>query len=474
MMGDVEAAISYVQSAEASLSKDATPENCGKLMSLQACIALSRDAAGIQLAKEALKLLEDAGTFFRGLTLLVLGEGQILLGDTGGAIHTFQEALRIGRRSNDQFMIVGAAVNLAQQLNWQGKRREAIALCQNAIDHCVDVRGQPLPFAWLAYITLGEMAYWGNHLTEAQQYIQKGIALGEQQGILGFLIASKLTLAPLQRAMGDTQTALATIQEVYQITAEGNFESYLGIVAALEADYQLRLGNIASVEYWAAGLEKPESDSLTPFGELEYLTYARFLLVQNRAQEAQQLLAKIEDSARTGERYLMLIMATILQALAQMALGNEPKALARLEDSLHLAEPELYYRPFLNEDSRLIRLLIKVRHASPNFVDSLLDAFKLQDTEALVLNEEGPMSLEMSNPFSDGNVAPQPLIEPLSDREVEVLQLVTAGHSNREIAETIFVTVGTVKKHLSNIFGKLDVNSRTQAVARARDLGLVQ
>jgi LuxR family maltose regulon positive regulatory protein len=146
-----------------------------------------------------------------------------------------------------------------------------------------------------------------------------------------------------------------------------------------------------------------------------------------------------------------LISVHLQQAQAQQALGQREQALSLIADALHLAVPEGYRRAFLDEGLAVLELLPAVRHLAPQFVDELLSAAGVQGVVA----------------------RPQPLVERLSERELEVLQLIAAGLSNREIGQRLFITVGTVKVHTASIYGKLGVHSRTQAVAKANALGLL-
>ncbi len=466
LMGNIVDTASFAAAAEAVLPADAPPVVQGKLMSLQACIALSREATGIELAQKALTLLDKADTFFKGLTLLVLGEGQSLLGDTAGAVNTFEQALRLGKHHNDQLMMVGAAVNLAEQLNWQGKRNQAAALCQQIITQCVDSRSQPLPYVGLAYVTLGQMVYWANHITEAYDFVEQGITLSKQQGLLGMIVSSHLVLAPIQAARGQVQQALETIQELYQIVIDGDFESYAPIMAALEADLQLKTGNSTAANQWAATLDLPDMETASSLDELVCIIYARVLLQQHRLEDAAYVLSLAEQSAQTSGRLLLEMITNVVQVGVLVQMKQMAEALARLEKVVRWAEPEEYRRVFLNEGAAITQLLPQVRPIAPDFIDSIL-----ADGTA---NDEKPTRPLKIPTVLQSVRAEQPLIEPLSKRELEILYLVANGQSNREIAEHIYVTVGTVKKHLSNIFGKMSVKNRTQAAARARDLGLVE
>lgn len=503
LMGQGEAAETFVEAAQASQPPQASPTSQGKLLGLRACLALVRDRAP-QLAMQALTLLEEADVFYRGIILLILGEAQNLFGDTAGAAQTFEQVLELGQKHKDPIMTIGAMTNMAELLNWQGKRREALALCQQAIDQFVDARGQPLPVVGLAYITLGELEYYAHELAQAHEHIQWGIELCQSQAMMGFIISGKLALGLLQYGLGQAQAGLATIQEMAQLTSQSNFDAYLPLVAAVEADFQIKLGNIAAAERWAEQVNLSLAGPLTLRSELEYLTYARLLAAQGQLEEAQSLLTQLEEATQAGGLYLFYMIATILQARVQAALGRDEKALASLEKALRVAAPEGYLQFFLNEGRPIAKLLPALRRVAPAFVNSLLDAFgRQQETQTAASDLELPSvsvtapvgaRMEHSRNLPEASIGEMPgetqtqpasaspltlppmplLLEPLSDREVEVLNLVAIGQSNREIAETLVITAGTVKKHLNNIFSKLEVKSRTQAVARARELGLVQ
>jgi LuxR family maltose regulon positive regulatory protein len=225
-------------------------------------------------------------------------------------------------------------------------------------------------------------------------------------------------------------------------------------VALAEADIQLRQGNVAAAERWAETAGLTPTDSPDHMRESAYLTFARLLLVLDRPAEAGTLLANCERFARDGGRQRSLITVRLLQAVLEAAMSRKEEALACLEEAVRLAAPEGYLRPFLDEGQSIAELLPGVRHAAPDLVDELL----------------GSIGVDGRSPVP---VGAQPLQEPLSARELEVLGLVVAGLSNREIAERLFISVGTVKTHVHNIYGKLGVSNRPKAIARTRELGLI-
>jgi LuxR family maltose regulon positive regulatory protein len=175
----------------------------------------------------------------------------------------------------------------------------------------------------------------------------------------------------------------------------------------------------------------------------------------------------LTDAAAAG-RVRAQIEALLLAALAQQAAGQQPAAVAALAQAVQLAEPAGFIRLFVEEAAALSPLLPLVRSAAPAFVDDLLARFG--DLPPVLSTAAAPHAA--SSPQA---LAPQPggLVEPLSERELEILRLVADGQSNQAIADRLVITVGTAKWHISNIYGKLGVRSRTQALARTRELGLL-
>jgi LuxR family maltose regulon positive regulatory protein len=457
-MGQFQAAEAYAELAQDLLAADAPPLDRAVLICLRIYVAQAKSdlAQVIELSRQALQLLEEGDPYFlRGAVLANLAQAQTAMGDIPAATHTLGEMVRLSRQVGHHLSAVSAMGSLASFLNLQGRRREAMARCQQAFDEAVDNRGRPLPPAGQVHIVLGTIYYDADELARARQHLVQGLRLGEQVGpAAGGVLTGRVALAQLQQAMGEEEAALATIGEVRHIASQFNMPQADAFVAGAEADIQLKQGNVVAAERWAETAGLSPTDSPDHLSESDFFTYARLLLAQNRPGEAQTLLANCERFALSGGRQRSLIIVRILQALSEGVMGRRESALGYLEEAVRLAAPEGYRRAFLEEGRVVAELLPRVRHAAPDFVDQLL----------------ATGGMEVRPPVA---AQAQPLEEPLSERELEVLALVVAGLTNREIAERLFISVGTVKTHVHNIYGKLGVSSRPMTISRSRKLGLI-
>jgi LuxR family maltose regulon positive regulatory protein len=459
MMGELEAAGVYAELAEGLLPADTPPGSQAPLSALRASLALARQdvASAIERSKKTLELIDEQEDYFlRGMALNNLAQAHMMVGDLPAATATYRQMVRLSQKAGHSPTTISALANLAALLHQGGKRREAVALCLEALEHCVDGRGRPLPLAGYVHVPMGVLCYEANDLTLARQHLLKGVEFGEYLGALtGVALSGMIALAQLQQAAGEADAALATIGKTRQLASQYNL-SYVDFqVAGVEADILMKQGNLSWAGRWAETAGVSSSDMPNPIREGNYFTYARLLLAQNQLNEADTLLANFEQFARNGGRQRSLITVYILQALLHQVYGNGKQALNRLGMALDLAAPEGYRRAFLDEGQPVIDLLPKARHLAPGFVDQLLS------------DAQAEPDIQMPSPLV------QPLVEPLSDRELEVLRLLSDGLSNREIAERLVIGVGTVKTHLHNIYGKLEVRGRAQAVHHAKKLDLI-
>jgi LuxR family maltose regulon positive regulatory protein len=224
----------------------------------------------------------------------------------------------------------------------------------------------------------------------------------------------------------------------------------------------LVLGQLEEAERWARSYVADDSPSPGLVQEFENITLARLSLLQGKPDEALALLDQIRAAAVANGHKGRVIEILGLTALAQYELDERNVAIETLHAALKMGEPEGYVRTFVDEGQPLAALLYEAlaQNIMPDYVGMLLAAFPANDM--------------ISSPSPDRSGVPQQLIEPLSERELEVLQLMASGASNQDIAEAMIIALTTAKKHVSNIIRKLGVNNRTQAVTKGRNLGLCE
>jgi len=366
--------------------------------------------------------------------------------------------------------------NLAQLQVEQGNLRQATEVYRQAlqlVEEQPDTQQEHLrPYVGRVYIGLADVLYQQNKLESAAGHAQTGIQLGEQTQESGTLTGGYLALARIELAQGDSSVAQEAVQKAQHFVRQ-----YVGLrylvtqVATCQARLWLSQKNLRAAANWVQSQElqvDPPPNPIPYLREEEYLVLVRLLLAQRQQQPgepvlpvdaplevANTMLTRLVGAAKKSQRTGRVIVGLGLQALVLQAQDNVEQALEALKEALALAQPEGYVRCFVDEGLPMANLLRRAvdQKIAPGYVAQLLAAFR-----------ESP---HLSVPQS-----PQ-LLDPLSEREFEILQLIATGKSNRQLAEELVVTVGTVKWHLNNIYSKLGVRSRTQAVARARELGLL-
>jgi LuxR family maltose regulon positive regulatory protein len=464
--GELSQATKYTQAAERCMdqAKAQAPDRA-KLLTLRGFVAIfgPRDyEAALDLAAEALQLLDEDAVYWRVMALWVMAESQERTRHISEAIATLREARRTGRLLDRQLFFAPAELFLATTLQLHGERREAVAVCDEALAWYTDEGGRVSPVAGMVLSRLGMLFHEANQLDLAWEYLERGIALSEQLAMSSPIMYSLSFAAPTLHALGRTDEALDAIQRAYQHGTQSGLAD-ADWCLAVEANIRLQQGDLPAVQRWAtaAGISPREKPQYLHMDR--DLVYARLLLYQGQKHEAGPWLDRLEQFAEARGLIRWLITIHILQALAVDSGSDRKVAGDRLAQAVRLAAPEGYVRAFLDEDRRTLDLLRlpQVRSVAPQFVDQLL-------TYAVPADGAAPVQ-EAALP----GATKQPLIEPLSERELEVLGLIAAGLSNREIGERLFIALGTVKRHINNMYGKLQVHRRTEAVARARELGLL-
>jgi len=306
-------------------------------------------------------------------------------------------------------------------------------------------------------------------LETAQQHLSKSEELGQQAALQDWPHRLCLTQAHVREAEGDLAGALERFDEAIAVYYPVPVP-HVQPVEAQKARIWLKQGKLLEAQNWVREQNLSVDEELSYLREFEYITLARVKIVEGRNgsfpqafPEAINLLNRLLIAAEDGKRYGSMIEILVLQAITYQAQGNIHLAIDPLERALTLAEPENYVRVFTDEGQPMAELLSKQKAEGKNqkeYAQKLLAAFGTHE-------EIHPSSNDQRSSNS------QPLVEPLSERELEVLGLIAQGYSNREISEQLHLALSTVKGHNMRIFGKLGVQRRTEAVAHARELGLL-
>jgi LuxR family maltose regulon positive regulatory protein len=402
-----------------------------------------------ELVSQTLAHVSRDDPIARFRTPAILGMAHFRAGEVPEAHRAFSQASEIALAAKLNFAAVPFLCNLAEVEIAQARLRQAMQTCKRAGQLAI-VDGVPASVAGFVGLEMSKILYEWNDLQAAERHLLDGLELLSQSGISESFGSGHAVWAQIKQALGDREGARAAVRQAVQIAARENIPRLVGLVSAYQARIWLAQGRLDLAARWAE--EYRQTGETEYLREFEDLTLARVLLAEGQAAEALALLDAILAPARAAGRMNTAIEIQVLRALALPTLDG---ALDALGQALSQAEPEGYVRRFVDEGEPMRGLLKQAaaRGIEPRYVGRLLAAF-------------GPSP-------GAGAQALQPLVEPLTDRELEVLDLLAEDLSNREIGWRLFVSLPTVKSHTRNIYGKLGVHSREEAVARARALGIL-
>jgi LuxR family maltose regulon positive regulatory protein len=361
---------------------------------------------------------------------------------------------------------IGGAIVLADIQIAQGRLHEAMTTYERALQWAMEPGAPVQRGAADMYVGMSVLQREHNDLKNATQHLLTSQALGELAGLPQNPYRWCAAMARIREVLGDLDGALDLLDQAERLY-DANFSPNVRPIATRKTRVWVAQGRLGEALGWVREQGLSVENELSYLREFDHITLARVLLARylsdhadGSISEVMELLERLLKAAEERGGKGSLIEILVLQAIAYHAQGDLPAALLPLQHALALAEPEGYVRMFLDEGSSMMQLLreASAREIMPNYTDKLLAAFEAEKRKSEDKPDLSPARL---------------LIESLSQRELKILQLIAQGLSNREIGERLFLALDTVKGHNRKIFDKLQVQSRTEAVARAHELGLL-
>jgi LuxR family maltose regulon positive regulatory protein len=460
--GELDACVRCIDDVEQRLAAcDDRPRQQAKVTAFRcfvACFQSDLEQAE-RHAAEALRTLREEDRAYRADIYHALGDTYRGHGRWEEAREHYFKVLAFTQEPGDSLRAAHVYGALADLELRRGRMRDAEGFWRRAlaaVEEPANWGRLPLPVVGWVYLRLGELLYERDNRQEAAAYVAKGLEYAELGGDVRTLIAGHVLASRITLTEGDLQAAADHLERARPLVDRASFPEWTSRFERGQVELWLAQDRLRAAVAWADAAQREGAFARRPEGETAQLALARVLLVKGDGPSRERALALLGGVVRAAEeagRAGILIEALALRAMGLWQARDRAGAMVALERALRLAEPEGYVRLFADFGLPMARLLqeARSRQVLPDYVDRLL----------AVHGAELPSVRDDSLP------------DPLSQRELEVLGLIAAGLTNREIATALFISPETVKKHSGGIYAKLDVGNRTAAVARARNLGIL-
>jgi LuxR family maltose regulon positive regulatory protein len=415
-------------------------------------------------ARQAIDILPDVDLVSRSLRAVstsLLGDATSMTGDLDEAKRAYIESARICQAAGDVHLTIVINSNLANILVEQGVLRQAARIYSETLSLATRPDGQKALIAGRLFVELSQVYYEWNQLENAYQYAQQSLTLCRQWGNMDLQAVGLAQLARLERVYSHSDEMQAAFQAAEQLVNGYDLAPRYSIwVMAVLARLLINQGNLERATHL---IQKTGIDVNSSAGESEipyllepmYLTLMRLFLAQRKYNHTLGLSQRLLHQAEAGNRIGRVVEILILQALAYHGKNDKEQALAVLNSAILLAQPDGYVRVFLDEGEPMVKLLFqsKAHQVGGSYLSKLLSNLSTYSSQALPNN--------------------QLLIEPLTKRELELLELIEQGCTNQDIANRLVISIPTVKRHISNIYSKLGAKNRTQAISLGKELNLL-
>jgi LuxR family maltose regulon positive regulatory protein len=420
-----------------------TADVLGQVATAQAYLARARgdNKSVIEKSELALKLLPETELTSRSTLAMNLGLVYWHIGRLRDAVPNLNEATDMAARSDNHYARLTAQIFLTRTKASQGSLKQAEKELKNSLKI-----GGDIPILALSHYDLSCIYYEWNELGKAWTHLEQGLEMCVRSGNVEFQNAGHLLKAYLLMAQGNMLGALSEVETSHALAQEFGPAAQARSMAC-HAEIALAMGDVNTAAHWEEQrTERVDAHSLYRFVDL---TRVRLLLAQDKKAAARETLSELlSQAASAGWGYASVAM----RALNVRAAKAESEAVELLSEALILSQPEGFIRTYVEVGKPLIPFLKEVarRGTIPEYAGQILSAYDKR-----------------------GKTTTLALVEPLSDREIEVMRLLAAGLSNREIAQELVISIGTAKSHVHNICGKLGVRNRTEAAMKAKELNII-
>ena len=429
--------------------------------------SLAQEPRSVELTQQALREL-PADYWMRGMLIVFLGAAYYSVGDLDAALRALDQAPRTAKTDpGAQPHRIHLLAFRGTLLFAKGKLREALSFLNRAIA-LAEPGGKPIPFVGtlLAYISLAPVLYELGQLDEAWELTTRCLELAINFGSPEVQVNNLSLLAQICLARDNLPGAMAYFDQVDRLLQEHIFSiSIMAHVNFRRYQMHMKQGKLTQAGAWIDTFTDPPG-ALNPYAFHRIALPKLMIANSNFGSALEKLSAFVTEAQETGHGNLLL-KALILQSLALAGRGDFTEALGALKNTISLAEPEGYISPFVEEGEPMRHLLLDFQAAIKKKISDR------SDVESLRLLVYTDRLLSAFPQPAQAKSYPERVAEPLSERELAILRLISTGRSNQEIAEILVIAVSTVKSHINNLYGKLGTNRRTQAIAIANELGLL-
>jgi LuxR family transcriptional regulator, maltose regulon positive regulatory protein len=470
-LGDVEESETWLRTAERALANATSEDEAGKL---PATIALIRgdnaqivgDQIGaVRYTELALQLAPEDDMFLRAHAAITLGFTHWSTGDLEASLRALYAWVENMEKMGNREFAIASAFAGADMLVILGRLSEAEKALRGAIESAAAQGSDAETVTAHHHLGLALIAHERGEDAAAARHLATAGDLGQRTTLIDWRHRWNLALARLKESAGEWAAALDLLDEAGRVYVKNPIPIQRP-VEAMKTRIYLKQGRLDKAAAWARERGLSVTDEVAYPGEYEYLTLSRLRLAERDFTGVDHLLERLLAAAEAQKRTGSVIEILVTQALVHQAQGDQVLAFTALERALALAEPEGYRRIFVAEGEAMRRLLLKFKsdnekqaaHPLRGYVDAIVAAFS---PPAMISTQ--------SASTNQGAV----FIEPLTNRELEILRLIAEGLSNAEIGRRLYLALSTVKGHNLRIFSKLQAQNRTEAVARARELGFL-